>query len=112
MVAGRGSPSTRDAASMSSTRWPTRTPILGALLVAVSRNDAELALTDRIELWIDGLAAAVDPFLDPVVAETLADRVERGPTPAGLATSTVTLDSGTVALGLRRVATPAEGVPA
>ena len=76
------------------------------------RKDAELALTDRIELWIDGLAVAVDPFLDPVVAETLADKVERGPTPAGLTSSSVTLDSGTVTIGLRRAVAPAEEVPA
>ncbi len=76
------------------------------------RKDAELDLTDRIELWIDGLAPAVDPFLDPVLTETLADRVERGPAPAGLPVSSVALDSGVVQLGLRRSLAPAREVRA
>ena len=43
------------------------------------RKEAGLALDDRIELWVDGLADAVAAHLDAVAVETLADRVEPRP---------------------------------
>ena len=46
------------------------------------RKDAGLELTDRIELWIDGLPKVVADHLDGVLADTLADAVHDGPAPA------------------------------
>ena len=70
------------------------------------RKDAGLELTDRIELWIDGLPPAVADHLDGVLADTLADAVHHGPVPSGVTSATVTIEHGTVALGLRTVAAP------
>jgi isoleucyl-tRNA synthetase len=67
------------------------------------RKDAGLELTDRIELWIDGLPPAVGDHLDGVLADTLVDTVHRGPVPTGAPTATVELENGTVSLGLRTV---------
>jgi isoleucyl-tRNA synthetase len=66
------------------------------------RREAELALDDRIEVWLDPLPDALAPFLGAVAAETLADRVAAGAAPAGLATAEVELDIGSVRLALRR----------
>ena len=66
------------------------------------RKEAALALDDRIELWIDGLAAGVAPYLEVVSAETLADDTRLGPPPGDVATATVSLDSGSVRIALRR----------
>jgi isoleucyl-tRNA synthetase len=68
------------------------------------RKDAGLELTDRIELWVDGLPAAVGEHLDGVLADTLADAIHRGPAPAGAPSATIELENGTVSLGLRTVA--------
>ena len=45
------------------------------------RKEAELELDDRIDLWVDGVPAAVEPYLGAVAAETLADEVRRGAPP-------------------------------
>ncbi len=67
------------------------------------RKEAELDLDDRIELWVDGLDAAVRPHLPPVLADTLVDAAHHGAPPAGLPTAAVRLDSGEVVIALRRV---------
>jgi isoleucyl-tRNA synthetase len=67
------------------------------------RKDAGLELTDRIELWIDGLPKVVADHLDGVLADTLAEAVHEGPAPDGATRSTVELEHGTVGLGLRKV---------
>jgi isoleucyl-tRNA synthetase len=67
------------------------------------RKEAELDLDDRIELWVDGLAAGIEPFLAAVASETLTDRLQLGPAPDGHGTSIVQLDSGEVRIGLRRI---------
>jgi isoleucyl-tRNA synthetase len=72
------------------------------------RRDAGLELTDRIEVFVEGLSAAVDPHLAGVAADTLADTITREAAPSGVSTASVELDSGTVAIGLRRRA----GAPA
>jgi isoleucyl-tRNA synthetase len=72
------------------------------------RRQAELALDDRIELWLDaedGLFDRLQPHLAAVAAATLADRVERGGPPSeasGLATADLPLDGGTARVALRR----------
>jgi isoleucyl-tRNA synthetase len=65
------------------------------------RREAELALDDRIELWLDGLDAAVDPYLPAVLADTLADRRD-DPAPTDAHRATVALDGGDVTIALRR----------
>jgi isoleucyl-tRNA synthetase len=67
------------------------------------RREAELALDDRIEVWVDPLPDAIAPFLEAVAGDTLADRIVAGPAPAGLPATTVELDAGPVRLALRRV---------
>ena len=67
------------------------------------RREAELALDDRIEVWLDPLPDAIQPFLDAVAVDTLADRIAAGPAPAGSPSTVVELDSGPVRLALRRV---------
>ncbi|MFP5343232.1 MAG: class I tRNA ligase family protein [Candidatus Limnocylindria bacterium] len=67
------------------------------------RRDADLALDDRIELWLDGLPDAVAPFLDGVLADTLA-RQGSGEPPADASRATVELDGGAVPIALRRIA--------
>jgi isoleucyl-tRNA synthetase len=73
------------------------------------RKDAGLALDDRIELWVDGLADGAADHLDAVAAETLADAVHRTTPPsdgnaAGLTRGSVDLASGAVTVALRPVA--------
>jgi isoleucyl-tRNA synthetase len=65
------------------------------------RKVAALELDDRIELWVDGLADAVAPFLPTVAAETLAELVDGAP-PADAPGAEVALDSGTARIALRR----------
>ena len=43
------------------------------------RKDAGLDLDARIELWVDGLRAEVEPHLRAVARETLADEIVAGP---------------------------------
>jgi len=67
------------------------------------RRDAELALDDRIELWVDGLADALGEHLPRVAAETLADRVMPGtPTDDGFVRGSAELDGGPATIALRR----------
>ncbi|HJW23233.1 MAG TPA: class I tRNA ligase family protein [Candidatus Limnocylindrales bacterium] len=65
------------------------------------RKDADLALDARIELWLDGLDASLEPYLGGVADETLADWVHRGPVPPEVASQEVDLGARTVRLGLR-----------
>jgi isoleucyl-tRNA synthetase len=73
------------------------------------RKEANLDLDARIELWLDGIPAAVEPYLEAVARETLADRLTRGPAPAGegVATATVELGEATVTIALRSISGPA-----
>jgi isoleucyl-tRNA synthetase len=68
------------------------------------RKQAELALDARIWLWIDGDAAvlaALQPYLDGMCSDTLADGVTLGAAPPdGAAASTVELDSGPVRVAI------------
>jgi isoleucyl-tRNA synthetase len=70
------------------------------------RKDAGLALDDRIELWIDGLAEPVAVHLAVVSEETLADAVHRGPAPAGadITAGSTELGAGVARIALRRSA--------
>ena len=76
------------------------------------RKDAGLELDARIELWVDGLPAAVEPHLAGVARETLADRVNRLMPDAAIIAGgvtgpvTVELSSGSATIALR--ATPNE----
>jgi isoleucyl-tRNA synthetase len=73
------------------------------------RKDAGLDLDARIDLWVDGLPAEVEPNLASVARETLADRVVRG-RPGdgdGATTGSVELTNGTATIGLRGIAVPA-----
>jgi isoleucyl-tRNA synthetase len=70
------------------------------------RKEAGLALDDRIEVWVDGLPAAVEAQLRSVAVETLADAIVAGrpatdePT---IVRSTVELSAGSVELAIRCV---------
>lgn len=69
------------------------------------RRDAELQPDDRIELWVELPAPAVErvrPYLDRVASETLALALHLGPLPAGLGVADVELDGGLGRIGLRR----------
>jgi isoleucyl-tRNA synthetase len=70
------------------------------------RKDAGLEIDARIELWVDGVSAGVEPHLASVARETLADRVARGRPPEGdgALTGTVDLTDGTVTIALRAIA--------
>jgi isoleucyl-tRNA synthetase len=65
------------------------------------RRDAALALDDRIELWLVGLAAEVAVHLSSVLADTLADPAT-GDIPMDAVAATVELGTGPVRLALRR----------
>lgn len=67
------------------------------------RKESELDLDDRIELWLDGVGAEVEPYLAPVFADTLADTVHREAAPAELAVVLVRLEGGEARIALRRV---------
>jgi isoleucyl-tRNA synthetase len=74
------------------------------------RKQAELALDARIELWLDGddaALAALEPWLDAVAADTLADVVHRVDGPPAPAADLV-LEAGAVRIAI----TPAAGAPA
>jgi isoleucyl-tRNA synthetase len=70
------------------------------------RKDAELALDDRIELWLAGLAPEVSAHLEAVAAEVLADRWHEGTPPDDpeLSRGSVRLSDGEVKIGIRRLA--------
>ncbi len=73
------------------------------------RREAELELDARIEAWLEpfptslagGSADGSADRLDRLRADTLADRIEPGPAPEGLATAQVELSGGPVRLALR-----------
>ena len=70
------------------------------------RKDAGLALDDRIEIWVDGLPAAVEAHLAHVAVETLADAIVAGRPPdgdPGIVRSSIDLSGGLVELAIRRV---------
>jgi isoleucyl-tRNA synthetase len=66
------------------------------------RRDAGLELDDRIELWVEGLPAAVAEHLAAVAADTLAD-LASGVIPSDAHRATVELDAGAVTIALRRL---------
>jgi isoleucyl-tRNA synthetase len=68
------------------------------------RKEAGLAVDDRIDLWVDGLASPVVAHLQSVAAEVLADSVVAGAPPDGEATSAseIALDGGPARIALRR----------
>ncbi|MGH2465553.1 MAG: DUF5915 domain-containing protein, partial [Candidatus Limnocylindrales bacterium] len=71
------------------------------------RREAELDLDARIEVWVAPLPADLAAYLDAVRGDTLADRLEAGPAPdglAGVARTQVELTSGPVELALRPAA--------
>jgi isoleucyl-tRNA synthetase len=66
------------------------------------RRDAGLDLDERVDLWIEGAAAAVEPHLPDVAADTLGDLLA-GPIPADVtARATVEVGSGETHIALRR----------
>ena len=65
------------------------------------RRDAELALDDVIDLWVEGLPDAVASHLPSVAADTLAVLAE-GPIPADAVRASVELDGGSLTVALRR----------
>jgi isoleucyl-tRNA synthetase len=66
------------------------------------RKEAGLALDDRIELWVDGVDARLEPHLGSLAAETLAAGVQRGAPPDdGVARTTLELGGRIVTVGLR-----------
>jgi hypothetical protein len=67
------------------------------------RREAALELDDRIDLWLEPIPGAIRPYLDPVLADTLAELLE-SPTPDDAQRATVELESGRVDLALRRTA--------
>jgi isoleucyl-tRNA synthetase len=67
------------------------------------RREAALELDDRIDLWLEPIQGEIRPYLDPVLADTLADLLE-SPTPDDAQRATVELESGRVDLALRRTA--------
>jgi isoleucyl-tRNA synthetase len=70
------------------------------------RKDAGLDLDARIELWVGGLQAALEPHLAAVARETLADRVARdgAPTGDGVVSGSVDLTGGPASITLRPIA--------
>ena len=70
------------------------------------RKQAELALDARIRLYLDGEAARLDrlePYLDGVAADVLADDVRRAAAPQGAGVATVALSEGSVTIGLEEL---------
>jgi isoleucyl-tRNA synthetase len=67
------------------------------------RKDAGLELTDRIELWVQGLPPAVAEHLDGVLADTLADAIHHEAGPTGAPTASLELETGVVTLTIRTV---------
>jgi isoleucyl-tRNA synthetase len=65
------------------------------------RREAGLELDDRIKLWVVGTPPEVAANLPSVAADTLAE-LASGDIPSGATRATVTLDSGTVTIALRR----------
>lgn len=68
------------------------------------RKDSNLALTDRIEVWVDGdLNGVLDTFGEWIAGETLATTLHRAALPGDVtATTSVEVDGKEVKLGLRK----------
>ncbi|MFL5718082.1 MAG: class I tRNA ligase family protein [Chloroflexota bacterium] len=66
------------------------------------RKEAELDLDDRIVLWVEGVTAAVEPYLGSVATETLADELRRDAAPDGVPVAAVRLEAGEARIALRR----------
>jgi isoleucyl-tRNA synthetase len=70
------------------------------------RKEAALALDDEIDLWLDGLPAALQQHLASIARETLATIDPGGPLPSDATVGEVDLPEGAkVVIGLRRRAT-------
>jgi isoleucyl-tRNA synthetase len=70
------------------------------------RKECGLALDDEIDLWFEGLPAALLPHLDSIAGETLATVDSASPRPSDATVGNVDLaEGGTVVIGLRRRAT-------
>jgi isoleucyl-tRNA synthetase len=67
------------------------------------RKEAELELTDRVSVWVDGPADALAPYLPSIASEVLADAILPGPAPDGATRAGVDLESGRLTVALRRV---------
>jgi isoleucyl-tRNA synthetase len=70
------------------------------------RKQAELALDARIGLYLDGPEAALDrlqPHLETVALDVLADHVRVAAAPDGAGTAEVALDSGTLTVALEEL---------
>ncbi|HEX2755100.1 MAG TPA: class I tRNA ligase family protein [Candidatus Limnocylindrales bacterium] len=69
------------------------------------RKEAGLALDDRIELWVDGLAESVAAHLDAVAEETLSDVVQRGAPPTGpeITAGSIEIAGAPVGIAVRRI---------
>ncbi len=68
------------------------------------RREAELALDARIDVWLLPLPETLQPYLDALRSETLADTLRPGPAPSALPRAAVELASGMVELALRPAA--------
>jgi isoleucyl-tRNA synthetase len=66
------------------------------------RKELELDLEDRIELWIDGAGPGVEPYLEGVGRETLAERIRLEAPPADVPSRAVALEAGEARVALRR----------
>jgi len=74
------------------------------------RRDAELALDDTIELWVELAPIARErlaPYLPRLVSETLVSEVHYTAPPADVTAADVDLEAGRVRIGLRRAASSA-----
>jgi len=70
-----------------------------------ARKDAGLQISDHINLYLDAspaIADAVTPHRDYLKAETLADRVEFTPAPAGAYSAQAELGGETVSIGIEK----------
>ncbi|MBM4407577.1 MAG: class I tRNA ligase family protein [Chloroflexi bacterium] len=65
------------------------------------RREAELQLTDRIEVWVQGLPQSVAAHAATIRAETLADRLHSDAPPDDVPHVLVELDGGAVTLAIR-----------
>ena len=73
------------------------------------RKQAELALDDRIEVWLtatDGLLERLVPHLDTLAAETFAEALHHEAAPEGLLSAEVELEGGRARVALRRLDAP------
>jgi hypothetical protein len=66
------------------------------------RREAELALDDRIELWVEGATAGLAAHLPRVAVDTLAE-LRDGGAPSDVHRARVELDAGPATIALRRI---------